>query len=166
MSIEAEHWSAWSEAMRLPAVTDRMRDLLDEMDRAVDASGFTCQQSGRCCRFDSFGHRLYMSGLEIAWFRSLVGPESSANTSGGVALPILEAKQDGCPYQIDGMCSVHRDRPFACRVFFCQAGSDDWQSEQYEAFQAKIKALHNELGLPYQYMEWRTGLSAAQAHGL
>jgi Fe-S-cluster containining protein len=64
------------------------------------------------------------------------------------------------------MCSVHQSRPFACRVFFCQEGSDDWQSEQYETFQSTMKNLHEKLGLPYRYMEWRSGLADAQAHGL
>ena len=155
MSSEPENWQAWFDAAKQPGVADRLCSMLNEIDRAVSTSGFTCQQSGRCCKFDTFGHRLYMSGLEVAYFKSLAGEPSSHDTS----LPIVG--QDGCPYQADGLCSVHPHRPFACRVFFCQQGSDDWQSEQYEAFQAKIKSMHDELDLPYQYMEWRTGLTAA-----
>ena len=162
MSPEATYWQAWREAAQRPVVAKRLRGLLDEIDQAVDGSGFACRQSGQCCRFESFGHRLYMSGLEIAYFRSLVG-EARQDTA---TLPIFDEKQDGCPYQVGGLCSVHVDRPFACRVFFCQEGSDDWHSEQYEAFQAKIKALHDELNLPYQYMEWRTGLAASRTQGL
>jgi len=107
-----------------------------------------------------------MTGLEIAWFRSLVGPPPAKQSAGSVSLSVIDPKKDGCPYQVDGACSVHRDRPFACRVFFCQEGSDDWQVKRYEAFQLEIKRLHEELGLPYRYMEWRRGLADAEAQGL
>jgi Fe-S-cluster containining protein len=147
-------------------VGDRLRGLLDEIDRQVDQSGFTCQQSGRCCRFESFGHKLFMTGLEVAWFRSLVGTSPAKKSAGSLSLPVIDANEEGCPYQVDGACSVHRDRPFACRVFFCQAGSDDWQGDRYEAFQLEMKRLHEELGLPYRYMEWRRGLAGAEAAGL
>jgi len=165
MTLDKELWIAWREAAARPQVADRLRRLLDEIDQQVNQSGFTCQQSGRCCKFESFGHRLYMTGLEIAWFRSLVGDPSTRVDDGPGSLPVLDEKRDGCPYQVGGACSVHPDRPFACRIFFCQEGSDAWQSAQYEAFQAQIKKLHEELGLPYRYMEWRQGLADAQAAG-
>lgn len=166
MPADHDPWQVWRSAAERGEVAERLRALLNEIDRAVAGSGFACQRSGRCCRFESFGHRLYMTGLEVAWFRSLVGDPSQRSSHDAVALPVIDAKRDGCPYQADGACTVHRDRPFACRVFFCQEGSDAWQSEQYEAFQAQMKRLHEELGLPYHYMEWRQGLAEAQAHGL
>ena len=165
MALDKELWASWRDAASRPGVADRLRARLNEINVKVNQSGFACQQSGRCCRFESFGHRLYMTGLEIAWFRMLAGdpPNDSAEPK---SLPVLDAKRDGCPYQVAGACSVHPDRPFACRVFFCQEGSDAWQSEQYEAFQVEIKRLHEELRLPYRYMEWRQGLADAQAAGL
>jgi Fe-S-cluster containining protein len=168
MAADTELWRVWREAASRSEVGDRLRGLLDEINQQVDESGFTCQQSGRCCKFESFGHRLYMTGLEVAWFRSLAGPPPAKASAGSVSvsLPVLDPKQDGCPYQVDGGCSVHGDRPFACRVFFCQEGSDDWQVEKYEAFQLEMKRLHEELGLPYRYMEWRQGLADAEGAGL
>lgn len=166
MPSDTELWRSWQDAARRPEVALRLRDSLDEIDRRVNASGFACRQSGRCCKFESFGHRLYMTGLEIAWFKSLAGDPPLPEQSETIALPLFDAKRDGCPYQIDGMCGVHRSRPFACRVFFCQEGSDGWQSERYEAFQNEMKNLHEEFGLPYRYMEWRQGLAEAQAHDI
>lgn len=172
MTSETELWDIWHRAADRPALAERLREMLDAIDQQVAGSGFACQQSGRCCRFESFGHRLYMTGLEIAWFRLLAGPPASATVpdskgdATSIGLTVLDPKQDGCPYQVDGACSVHPDRPFACRVFFCQEGSDDWQSAQYEAFQSKMKKLHQQLGLPYRYMEWRQGLADAQSAGL
>jgi Fe-S-cluster containining protein len=164
MTTDKELWRVWRDAAASRAVGDRLRGLLDEIDRLVGESGFACQQSGRCCRFESFGHRLYMTGLEVAWFRSLVGSVSVEDSEVGgktIGLRVIDVKQDGCPYQVDGACSVHGDRPFACRVFFCQEGSGDWQVKRYEVFQAEMKRLHEELDLPYRYMEWRAGLAAS-----
>jgi len=165
MSSDIELWRAWRNAAKRREVSERLRGLLDQIDRQVDQSDVACQQSGRCCKFESFGHRLYMTGLEVAWFRSLAGAPS-LESGGSMALPVLDRMRDGCPYQVAGQCGVHRDRPFACRVFFCQEGSDAWQSERYEAFQSELKRLHEEFGLPYRYMEWRAGLTDAGAHGL
>lgn len=165
MSQDAALWRAWHDAAQRPDITQRLRVMLDEIDQQVSGSGFACRQSGRCCKFESFGHRLYMTGLEIAWFRALAGEPLRPATDGSVSLPVFDSKQDGCPYQVNGGCSVHPLRPFACRVFFCQEGSDAWQTEQYEDFQQKIKRLHEELELPYRYMEWREGLAAADEHG-
>ncbi len=171
MSSEGELWRVWRDAALRPDVAERLRGLLNEIDHRVSESGFACQQSGRCCKFESFGHRLYMTGLEVAWFRLLVGsPGIRAEVPGSegktIGLAVLDPERDGCPYQVEGQCGVHRDRPFACRVFFCQAGSDAWQAEVYESFQLGMKRLHEELGLPYRYMEWRRGLADAGAEGL
>jgi len=73
MPPDHQLWQRWLDAARRPEVAARLRESLDEIDRRVNESGFACQQSGRCCRFESFGHRLYMTGLEIAWFKSLAG---------------------------------------------------------------------------------------------
>ncbi len=163
---DSELWRLWRDAAGRQEVGERLRGLLDQIDQQVGLSGFACEQSGRCCRFESFGHRLYMTGLEVAWFRLLVGATPVFESGGSMPLPVIDPKRDGCPYQVDGACSVHGDRPFACRVFFCQAGSGDWQAQRYEAFQNEMKHLHEELGLPYRYMEWRQGLADAQANGL
>jgi len=118
MRSDSELWRVWRDAASQAEVGERLRGLLDQINEQVDQSGFACQQSGRCCRFESFGHRLFMTGLEVAWFRSLVGSPPAKQSAGSVSLPVIDPNKDGCPYQVGGACSVHRDRPFACRVFF------------------------------------------------
>ncbi|GAB4186004.1 MAG: hypothetical protein Kow00105_00430 [Phycisphaeraceae bacterium] len=171
MASEHDHWRSWYDATGRDEVSSCLRQCLDRIDREVAEAGWVCQQSGRCCRFESFGHRLYMTGLEIAWFRRRLAeggmPERDADPHHVVvSLPQLSESPDGCPYQIDGRCSVHVIRPFACRVFFCQQGSEVWQSARYEAFQTEIKRLHEQYNLPYRYMEWRHGLREAEKAGL
>jgi len=78
----------------------------------------------------------------------------------GSAKPQADWNGTGCPYQISGLCDVHPIRPFGCRIFFCDSTSTDWQHEQYERFHAELKALHETLGVPYFYLEWREALAA------
>jgi Fe-S-cluster containining protein len=66
----------------------------------------------------------------------------------------------GCPFQLNGLCDVHLIRPFGCRVFFCDETSMQWQSDQYERLHCELKRLHDELNVPYFYVEWRDALAA------
>lgn len=115
----------------------------ERVDRAP-----VCDRSGRCCRFEAFGHRLFVSTLEFARFRQ--------QSTGGVGV----WDGTGCPYQVEGLCSVHFARPFGCRAFFCDPTSTAWQQGQYERFHREIRELHDELGVPYLYVEWREALGA------
>jgi hypothetical protein len=60
---------------------------------------------------------------------------------------------------------VHRIRPFGCRIFFCDPTAQEWQSERYEVFHAELKRLHEALGVPYFYIEWREALRALDLDG-
>jgi Fe-S-cluster containining protein len=66
----------------------------------------------------------------------------------------------GCPFQVDGLCGVHGIRPFGCRIFFCDETSTAWQHEMYERLHGRLRALHDELQVPYFYVEWRFALRA------
>jgi len=77
-------------------------------------------------------------------------------------LPQFEVR-DACVYQVDGLCSVHPIRPFGCRVYFCAPTSTDWQNDLYERSLERVRAIHEQHGLPYRYMEWRAGLVEAGA---
>jgi Fe-S-cluster containining protein len=69
----------------------------------------------------------------------------------------------GCPFQSDKLCTVHAIRPFGCRIFFCDATTTDWQNQMYEQFHARLKRLHEELNVPYFYIEWREALRILRA---
>jgi Fe-S-cluster containining protein len=155
---EAVLWHSWRDAAGDPMIDAAIRGLYADLDAAVRARGPTCWVSGRCCHFDAFGHRLYVTGLEIAWVVKQVGALSSPSppppdTDGGGA--------GGCRFQKDKLCTIHAVRPLGCRVFFCQEGTQTWQQNVYEQFLARLRVLHDHHGLPYRYMEWRVGLAAA-----
>ena len=130
-----------------PEIRDAVARVYTDLQREIDARKPICNASGRCCHFEEFGHRLYVTTIELAAFVALL-PTDQPTTPNPV----------GCPFQLHGLCSVHTIRPFGCRVFFCDSTSDDWQHQQYERFHGELKRLHEEFGIPYQYLEWRDAL--------
>jgi len=131
-------------AMGRSDVREAVLRVYRELQEQIDLRKPKCSMSGRCCRFDEFGHRLYVTTMEFALFFALVGDRERSTAA--------------CPFQVEGRCSVHSARPFGCRVFFCDSTSDEWQHEQYERFHGELKRLHEALGVEYHYVEWRAGL--------
>jgi Fe-S-cluster containining protein len=123
--------------------------LYEQLQDAIDLRKPRCDVSGRCCRFEEFGHRLFVTTMELAAFIA----EAPGVPDGWDGR--------GCPFQANRLCSVHAIRPFGCRVFFCDPTAGEWQSEQYERFHTRLRRLHEELGVPYFYAEWRQALTAA-----
>ncbi|MEM6257066.1 MAG: hypothetical protein AAGI37_01975 [Planctomycetota bacterium] len=170
-------WRVWDDAVRRDDIDRALRAFYADLDQAVADRRPVCNASGRCCKFEAYGHRLYVTGLEIAWFVNALGPAppktSTANSpcvvEASFALRQLEpatsrqpaATTPNCPYQIDGLCSTHAIRPLGCRAFFCEEGTEAWQQDTTERFLDRLKALHAGHDLPYAYMEWRAGLAEA-----
>jgi Fe-S-cluster containining protein len=148
----------------LPAAIDA---LYAEFQTELDARRPRCDQSGRCCRFNEFGHLLFVTTAEMAVFVGKLPAVGGAlpvkSSAASVSLPQLIA--GSCIFQINNLCSVHASRPFGCRVFFCDPTATDWQQRQYDLFHSRIKQLHEQLGIPYMYVEWRQGLTAARLMG-
>ena len=146
---EAELIDAVLNALRrveaLACVDEMYREVQSEIDRRRPV----CVVSGRCCRFEEFGHHLYVTTLELAHFLHHL-PRSHA---------VVE-NPGGCPFQSERLCTVHHFRPFGCRMFFCDATSTEWQNEVYERFHAELKRLHERMEVPYFYLEWRHALRA------
>jgi Fe-S-cluster containining protein len=150
------------EASKCPEIHSAIHDLYQSLQTQIDLRKPICNASGRCCHFDEFGHRLYITTAEMATFLydySIAGsqrpPEESRHSlSAGYSLPQMK----GCSYQIDGLCSVHPIRPFGCRIFFCDPTATDWQRDQYEIFHQQLKLIHSQFSIPYFYMEWRAAL--------
>lgn len=120
--------------------------LYRHVDRAVAGSGFQCSNKGLCCDFGQYGHKLFVTTVELAYFVRGQGAQPPNAPAGR------------CPYHQEGVCVARRHRPIGCRLFFCQPGSAVWQEQQYQALRSRIIALHERLGLPYMYVEWLGGL--------
>jgi Fe-S-cluster containining protein len=157
--VDEELRHAVTTARERQDVLDAVRDLYADVQKEIDRRRPVCVISGRCCRFEEYGHRLFVTTAELAAFvRGLREGEPAASGRG-------PWDGTGCPFQSNKMCGVHAIRPFGCRMFFCDATSTDWQNENYEVFHARLKRLHEELGVPYYYVEWRRAIRALGLSG-
>ncbi len=155
---ERAAWGQWFAAAGRDDVHAALIDFYQRLDADIRSRGPTCWLSGKCCSFDTYGHRLYATGLEIAWL------VQQLDTAGRARLAAAELPaMDGCPFQIDKLCTTHALRPLGCRVFFCDPSAQGWQNDLYERHLAELRAMHRRLGVPYAYVEWRRGLSGARA---
>jgi len=150
---------AWIGAVRTQSVAHELEAIFDLIVRAIDARAPVCEQSGRCCRFRSFGHDLFVTGLEVAYTLSrLDTPLTDAQVTAARA-------EGGCPFQVDGLCGVHTIKPVACRTFFCDPTATEWQRELTERCLGMLRRLHDRHGLAYRYGEWRSMMSLVIAAG-
>jgi len=131
--------------MRLE-VRDEIRGLYADLQVEIDRRQPLCVMSGRCCRFDEYGHQLYVTTAELAAFMSELADKKPVQPPPG---------SGGCPFQTGKICRVHLIRPMGCRIFFCDPTATEWQQAIYEQFHARLKKLHRDLSIPYSYVEWR-----------
>ena len=154
-----------------PEVGAAVRAVYDDVAREIDERRPACVMSGRCCRFEEYGHRLYVTTLELASFlaglnrggpgRAWDRPNGATSLSARILQPSSSPWDgSGCPFQVAKLCGVHAIRPFGCRMYFCDATSTEWQNDAYERFHARLKRLHERLDVPYFYVEWRAALRA------
>jgi len=117
------------------------------LDERTAARGPVCVNRGLCCQFEAYGHSLFVTPVELAYFLGTAGVGAfSAPTPGA------------CPHQRAGMCTVRHARPMGCRVFYCDAGAQDWQAEETEHTLDELKQLHVRYEVPYAYCEWLDAL--------
>jgi len=128
-----------------------------ELQTRIDARKPLCVASGKCCKFEEFGHRLFITTLELAKF---LYDWETGDWPDGAMEALRRWDGGGCPFQIEKLCGVHLVRPFGCRIFFCDSTATEWQQERYEEFHSEISGLHESLNVPYFYVEWREGLKA------
>jgi Fe-S-cluster containining protein len=143
----------------LPEVQQAVEKLHEEAAAAIQQIGPRCEMSGRCCHFEEYGHRLFVTTAELAAFAMRLRelPDRDA----------LSQRPDGggCRFQLNGICAVHQIRPLGCRLFFCDPTTEPRLQQVYEQFHAAIRSMHDRLGIPYRYVEWREGLVTACSSG-
>lgn len=102
----------------------------DAADAAVAAAGPRCDASGRCCRFTEYGHTLFISAFEAELLL-----DGAPLTAEG---PFT---RDGCPYQVNGLCTAREVRPLGCRIYFCDPSFQERMAEITEAAIASLKRI-------------------------
>jgi len=158
-----------------------VRSIYSRLQIEIDRRKPLCVASGKCCNFESYGHRLYVTTLELATFMQDLnnftvtrasGPRAETSNQRSLKIFTQSARAGGpchdeippkigpaCALQAGKLCGVHAIRPFGCRIFFCDPTATDWQQQQYELFHAELKQLHERFEIPYCYVEWRSALA-------
>jgi hypothetical protein len=121
--------------------------LFGRLDEDIAARGPVCTNRGACCKFGRFGHNLFVTSVELAYFL--------ATSDGPVLAPPDRAF---CPYQIEGVCAARRGRPAGCRIFFCDPTAQEWQPDLTEGVLRELAAIGERFGLDYAYLEWTDAL--------
>src|SRR5438105_1903167 len=86
---------AVQDAAERPAVADAVAAVYADLAKEVETRRPRCELSGRCCRFEEYGHRLYVTTIELAAFvRSAVERK----------VPQWDGR--GCPFQAGKLCGV------------------------------------------------------------
>lgn len=141
--------AALREAAGRPEVVAAMRSFYAEADRRIAEHSPVCWNKGDCCRFGQFGHRLYVTALEVVYYLA---------TAEGAESP--EVTQDACPHAQGGKCQARSRRPFGCRVFYCDGAAQHWQGPLTEEMLQDLRRMHEELDVPYFYADWLVVLDA------
>jgi Fe-S-cluster containining protein len=149
--------------------------ILRQADRAAGEHRFECRQCGECCRFERFGHRLYVTAGELALMIKLA-PERAPEPIGrirpwGIFDNPQSAIRNGsrakpaslCPHQDRDRCRARAARALGCRLFFCDPAANAWFRDAYESFHRQIKLLHAAHGMPYVYAELAAALAELAA---
>jgi Fe-S-cluster containining protein len=106
-----------------------------------------CSACGKCCDFNKFDHRLFVTTPELMYLAANLGAEN-----------IRLMTTTRCPYNINGKCNVYRHRFSGCRIFSCK-GDMDFQSGLSERTLKKFKSLCQEFRIPYRYADLATALN-------
>ena len=119
---------------------------LDEQIRLNDGRVGRCDSCGRCCDFEAFDHRLFVTPPELMYLAANLGAEN--------VRPMPDSR---CPYHLVCQCTVYKYRFAGCRIFSCK-GDSDFQSGLSESSQKKFKSICTEFKIPYRYTDLATGL--------
>ena len=126
----------WEAALRALAA------LYAALDNELPRWEFTCSASGRCCDFDAYGHRLYVSSLEAEYFFRN-SPRQRANED-----------PRHCPaWGPDRLCTAREGRMLGCRTYFCPPYPQGVPEDLHARYDARIKALHERFSIPYEYKD-------------
>lgn len=122
-----------------PDVHERIRRIYAEADADVAAAGPRCDASGRCCRFEEYGHTLFISNLEA---------EVLLEAAPAFATPV---SGDFCPFQVNNLCTAREPRPLGCRVYFCDPAYQDTGNAITETHLRRLKELAEQSGVGWRY---------------
>jgi len=130
-----------------------VKQLYRWIDRSIQAAGAVCANCGKCCDFDRFGHRLFVTTVEMVYFEQGLRTELS-----GDGAAFSRPANGRCPYHQNGLCLGREFRPTGCRIFFCNGLAKQYQNELAEQVLERLRRLHEQFGAVYYYADLRDWL--------
>ncbi|HEV3385152.1 MAG TPA: hypothetical protein VG097_10060 [Gemmata sp.] len=127
----------------------KVLEVYAKADAAVAAAGPRCDASGRCCRFTEYGHTLFISHFEAEILLE------------NAPIQTAPVSPDGCPFQIEGLCTARDSRPLGCRIYFCDPSYKTRMEEITEVSIAQLKSIADACGNGWQYAPLHHFLNAA-----
>lgn len=138
------------------AIRGDLQAIYASLDADIARAGPRCELSGRCCRFEEYGHTLFVSAPEMSLLLA-DAPDPSRPLDDGLT----------CPWQDSlGRCTARGARPLGCRVYFCDDTYGETGEQLSEIYIAKLKELVASRDLPWAYaplhMHLRRALESGQ----
>jgi Fe-S-cluster containining protein len=132
-----------------------LRAIYDEIGAEIRRQAPVCEISGKCCRFEEYGHTLFVSAPEFALLLAEAPPPTRPLDDGAT-----------CPWQdAKGRCNARDARPLGCRVYFCDPNYQNAAPEVAEAGIRRLKQMVDDLGLPWDYAPLHNHLRQAAEEG-
>jgi Fe-S-cluster containining protein len=120
--------------------------LWDELQSELDRLTPSCSACGRCCNFEKFGHQLWITNLELAYFKLFKKLEKPGS-------------KKSCPYlDTEGHCTAREARTLGCRAFYCSSDSIETE-ELYEKYLNRLMKIAKENGIEIAYGEFLSTLN-------
>lgn len=125
----------------------RVAEIYNRLNSQIRQSAGACSTCGKCCDFESFDHKLFVTTPELRYLVASLGAENMKPMTTG-----------RCPYNIEGKCGIYEHRFSGCRIFCCK-GDKDFQGELSESALKQFKSLCTEFQIPYRYTDLATALN-------
>ncbi len=133
-----------------PAVRRDVLAAYAAADAAVRAAGPRCDASGRCSRFTEYEQTLFLSHFQAELLLEAAPPYEKPVT------------RDGCPFQVNNLCTARDARPIGCRVYFCDPAYQETGSQITEAAVAALKAVADAHDTGWRYAPLHVFLNEAE----
>ncbi len=146
-------------------IINAMNELYNQLDRRIASMNLHCANCGQCCNFDNYGHRLYITTLEMLY---LTAGLNTTYTQQYTNKELLSGKPYGntisqklpssCQLQNTNGCTARLHRPTGCRIFFCKGIDNNLLYELTEQTLSSLRTLHEQFNAPYYYADIRLWL--------
>lgn len=93
----------WLEAASDATIASALEAIYARAAAEVGRHGPVCRSSGRCCNFEKWGHRLYVTGLEVAYTLTRLGSTTvpGASSTPGAGLTPGTGETPGSARELD-----------------------------------------------------------------